>query len=207
MVHGQWWRSLSPVLIQGHGLGQFFFNLLGIILVGSAVERRYGWWRWLVVYLASGTTAVLLTSLWFPHQRDSGSSAAVAGLIGALVVSTLAPGPLPPWPSMLYGVFFAVYLTALAMGGPVIGAVGGTIVIPLFVLTRMRTDSPVLRTGAVVVILLATIAMLIPGDAHGVGLAVGIITSVLLRSQSGPGSFFRCERRQLARVWGGWWIV
>jgi membrane associated rhomboid family serine protease len=185
MVHGQWWRSLSPMLVQGYGLGQFLFNLLGIVLVGSAVEARYGWWRWLVVYASSGVSAILLTLLWFPQKTDSGSSAAVAGLIGALVVSMVHSGPLPPWPSMLYGVFFAVYVSALALG-PIVGSVAGSIVIPVFVLTRMRAGTRVLRIGVLAVIFLATVAMLIGGDANGVGLAIGMITAVLLRPLSAP---------------------
>ncbi len=181
MLHGQWWRSVSPIFIQGSGLGQFFFNVLGIVLVGSAIERHYGWWRWLVVYVASGVTAILLTSLWFPLQTDSGSSAAVAGLIGALVVSMVPRGAVLSWPGMLYAVFFAVYLTVFALGGPVVAAIVGTIVIPVFLITRRRAGRHILRAGTVTVILLATAAMLIVGDAHGVGLTVGIVVSLLLR--------------------------
>ncbi len=37
---GQWWRIITPVLVQPDGWGQLVFNLLGGVVVGAALERR-----------------------------------------------------------------------------------------------------------------------------------------------------------------------
>ncbi|WP_051580925.1 rhomboid family intramembrane serine protease [Pseudonocardia acaciae] len=178
-AQGQWWRLLTPMLIQGYGLGHLAFNLLGIVLAGIAVERRYGWRRWLVAYLAGGVVAIAVTSVLFPDQTDSGSSAGVAGLIGAMMVAVASSTRLPPWPSLLYGLFFAAYLSALALGGPIAGAVAGTAMIPAFRLTRKLAGEHALRVGILVVVGAATVAMLAVGDSHGIGLATGMIVATL----------------------------
>ncbi|MHA7244792.1 rhomboid family intramembrane serine protease [Paeniglutamicibacter antarcticus] len=82
--------------MQGYRPWQFLFNLPGVIVVGSAVGRRDGWWRWIVVCVFSGTATGLVAPLCLPHRVDSGSSAAVAGPIGALAVPMGAPDPSPP---------------------------------------------------------------------------------------------------------------
>ena len=190
---GQWWRLVSPVFVQGYGLRQFAFNLLGIVLAGAAVERHYGRWRWLGVYLVAGVAGIVLTSWWFPHQTDSGSSAAVAGLIGALVVHQVATRSPLPWPVLLYSIFFAVYLTGEGFGestavAAVAGAVGTAAVLGL----RVAGYHDALRVVTAVVVVAGAVAMLTIGDVHGVGLAAGMIVAALLRpSWPRPGAGLR----------------
>lgn len=177
---GQWWRMITPMFVQGFGIGQFLFNLVGIMLVGVAVERRYGTVRWLILYLVAGIVSIAVTSWRFPDRIDSGSSAAVAGLIGAMVIAMLIRPELPPWPSRLYGVFFAVYLSCLAVAGPIAGAVGGTATIPVFALARRFVDPGVLRVAAAIVVMAATVALLVVIDVHGIGLLTGMIIAMPL---------------------------
>lgn len=199
---GQWWRIVTPMFVQGYGLGQCLFNLLGIVLVGSAVERMLGRIRWVAVYFAGGILAIVLTSWLFPHATDSGASAGVAALIGAVGVGMLRPVPVhlwPPVPAQLYGVFFAVYLSALALGGPAAGAVAGSLVILGFVLTPALAGRSALHTGSIAVVFAATAALLVVGDAHGIGLAVGMLAAALLAStQPASGIMARGSRRAAA---------
>jgi len=105
LADGEVWRLLSPVLVQGYGLGQFLFNMLGIIFIGAAVETYFEWGRWMGLYVLAGVVAIMVTSILFPNDIDSGSSAAVAGLIGALCVNSLRRHTLPGWAAYLYSAF------------------------------------------------------------------------------------------------------
>lgn len=177
---GEWWRLFTPMLIQGFGVGQLAFNLIGIVVVGIAVEDRIGGWRWLTVYLTSGVLAIVLTSLWFPDRLDSGSSAAVGGLTGALTIGLLRLRVLPPGPSLLYGMFFAAYLSALSLAGPIAGAIVGSAGIPVFVLLRIFASVRLMRIVVVILVAVGTLVMLLLLDAHGVGLAVGMFVASMI---------------------------
>jgi membrane associated rhomboid family serine protease len=36
---GQWWRLVSPVVVQPSGWGQLAFNMTGLAIVGAALEK------------------------------------------------------------------------------------------------------------------------------------------------------------------------
>lgn len=175
VADGQPWRLITPLVVQGYGVGQYLFNLLGVVLVGVAVERRYGWGRWVGLYLLAGVAAIIATSFLFPQVTDSGASAAVAGLIGALAVDTLRTRVLPGWAAYLYSAFFIVYLTALALGGAVSGAVAGSIILPALIVSRVFAPRAVLRWVHPLIVIVGTLLLIARGDAHGIGALVGLL--------------------------------
>ena len=82
LAAGQWWRLITPTLINPEGWSQIVFNLLGIAVVGFLVERMFGSARWLVLYLAGAVVGELAGSVWKP--AGAGSSVAICGLLGGL---------------------------------------------------------------------------------------------------------------------------
>ncbi len=86
MRAGQWWRIITPVLVQPDGWGQLVFNLLGLTIVGAALERRTSRPAWTLTYLLGGVGGIAGVSAWHPGDLGGGSSDAVAALIGALTV-------------------------------------------------------------------------------------------------------------------------
>lgn len=185
---GQWWRLVTPMVIQGYGLGQLLFNLAGIVWVGAAVEKRYPRWQWPAIYFGTGITEITVSSLWFPARVDSGSSAAVAGLIAALVVHLLRSRQVPAWPSLLYAVLFVVYLCTLAYSGPVAAAVAGTLTVSVFALWLWSmTHAALLRAVVAALVAVSACLLLIIGDPHGTGLTAGLLITVLtgFRRRSG----------------------
>lgn len=117
---GQWWRIVTPVLVQPSGWGQLVFNLLGLVVVGIVLQRYVGRVGWLSIYVVGGVGSSAVLSAWSPTDTGGGSSAAVAALIGSLAVLRFAAnGTRGRLESLaeLYSVFFVVYLTALAVGG------------------------------------------------------------------------------------------
>ena len=97
VIRGQWWRPLTANLVNpaNNGLhvhtsaaSHYASNLLGLVVLGSALERRVGW-RWFAVIAAvAGGTAFGSLALTNPDGRvyDGGTSGIIAGLGGALIV-------------------------------------------------------------------------------------------------------------------------
>lgn len=185
---GEWWRIATPLLVQSEGCGQYLFNVGGSILVGVAVERHYRGGRWLTVYLAAGVAGQVLAYVWQPTSTGAGSSDAVAGLIGAMIVSLWSTRQLPWWPGYLYAAYFASYLTGLDAAGPLAGTVVGSATAAAVMATR-RTGHPerlpVLLTALVVA---SAVAMIGLRDTHGVGLLTGLALGAILSARQPSGA-------------------
>jgi membrane associated rhomboid family serine protease len=77
---------VTPVLVQWSGWGQLGFNMLGLAVVGAALESRLARATWALAYLIGGVGSIALGSVWHPDAGGGGSSDAVPALIGALAV-------------------------------------------------------------------------------------------------------------------------
>lgn len=194
--HGQPWRLVTPLLVQGYGIWQLVFNMAGVLLVGSAVERRYGPRRWLTLYTGAGALSIAATSAWFPHWVDSGSSTGVAGLIGAIVVATVLDRTAPARLSMVYSVFFCAYLTALAFGGQTVAIVAAAVVVSALLADRFWARGRWLPAAAVALVVASAAALLATGEIHGVGLVAGLVIAGLMRVGHAAGA------RRAARAGG-----
>ncbi len=84
---GEWWRLLSALFLHG-GLLHLAMTMLGLYTAGMIVERIYGPWPFLIIYLGSGLLGSAL-SLHFAAQQavSVGASGAVFGVAGALLAA------------------------------------------------------------------------------------------------------------------------
>ncbi|HXB58486.1 MAG TPA: rhomboid family intramembrane serine protease, partial [Candidatus Acidoferrales bacterium] len=81
---GQWWRLLACCFLHG-GFLHVLLNMYVLYQVGQLVEKLFGNWFYLLIYLACGICASL-TSVWIhPAITSVGASGAIFGLYGALV--------------------------------------------------------------------------------------------------------------------------
>lgn len=177
---GDWWRLLTPLVVQGNGWGQYAFNVLGVVLVGVAVERELGTARWLAVYLGGGMVEVAVSMWAFPERLDSGASAAVAALIGAMTVQLWRTRRLPPWPAFGYAGVFACHLAMAALAGTVAGVVGGLVAaVGLGWAARVLAPGR-LRLVVSVVVGLPLLALALRFDSHGVGWVAGMLLTIAL---------------------------
>ncbi len=82
LASSQWWRLITPILINPEGRRQITVNLLGIAIVGAIVEHLFGSRRWLAFYFVGAVIGELTGMAWKP--TGAGSSVAVCGLLGGL---------------------------------------------------------------------------------------------------------------------------
>jgi rhomboid protease GluP len=81
IVEGELWRLFTPIFLHGSIL-HIVFNMYALHILGPRLERYYGHWRFLVLYLISGFGGNVF-SLMFTEAPSLGSSTAIFGLIGA----------------------------------------------------------------------------------------------------------------------------
>lgn len=78
---GQYWRLFTPMLLHGNIL-HIGFNMYALYLLGRALERFYGHWKFLLLYILGGFTGGLASYLLTP-SRSLGASTATFGLLAA----------------------------------------------------------------------------------------------------------------------------
>lgn len=83
---GQVWRFLTPVLLHASPV-HIFFNMYALLSLGTGLERYFGHWRFLVLYLLGAFSGNVLSFLLATDSSFSvGASTAVFGLIAAEAV-------------------------------------------------------------------------------------------------------------------------
>ncbi|HEX8993360.1 MAG TPA: rhomboid family intramembrane serine protease [Anaerolineales bacterium] len=78
---GQLWRLLTPVLLHA-SVPHILFNMWALYLFGSTLERHFGPWRFLVLYVLGGFAGNVLSFL-LSTGYSVGASTAIFGLVGA----------------------------------------------------------------------------------------------------------------------------
>lgn len=180
IADGQWWRPVTAMLVQAWWL-QYAFNLAGLLLVGWAVERRWGTGRWLVVAVGGGLVAALVLTVAVPDLVDSGTSDAVGALIGFLVVRSWRERVSPPFVPAVYAVFWLPYvlLTGVDVGYAVAGPVA-SVVVAVVTAEARRTGGHRPRTATLVLAVVTAVVLSVLLDGHGIGLAAGLLAGALL---------------------------
>ncbi len=78
---GQLWRLLTPILLHA-SIPHIAFNMYALWLFGVGLERHFGRWRFLLLYLLGGFTGNVLSFL-LSSGLSVGASTAIFGLVGA----------------------------------------------------------------------------------------------------------------------------
>lgn len=84
ILEGQLWRLFTPMLLHGSIL-HIGFNMYALYIFGPGLERHYGHWRFLALYLLAGFAGNVMSFL-FTNLPSLGSSTAIFGLLGAEAV-------------------------------------------------------------------------------------------------------------------------
>lgn len=85
---GEWWRILTSQFLHVH-FPHLIFNMLALLLLGGLLEREFGSWRILVLYLGSGVAGQIIGVVATPSLVSSGASQAIMGLAGGKAIVLL----------------------------------------------------------------------------------------------------------------------
>lgn len=83
IAQGQYWRLFTAMFLH-IGIAHLIFNSYALYIYGPFVEKLYGKFRFLVIYLFSGLVGSLLSYLLSPNP-SAGASGAIFGLMGSLL--------------------------------------------------------------------------------------------------------------------------
>lgn len=83
IAQGQWWRYVTAGFLHG-GLLHFAMNSWVLFDLGREVESFFGTARYLTIYFISSVAGFVLSNWWSP-AISIGASAAIFGLIGAMI--------------------------------------------------------------------------------------------------------------------------
>jgi membrane associated rhomboid family serine protease len=157
---GQYWRLLGAAFLH-IGLLHLAGNMLSLAIVGPALERVFGAWRFLTVYVAGalgGSVAVYLFGS--PYGAVAGASGAIFGLFAATLIVLRRLGLDARFMVLAIGLNFAV---SFAPGISLLGHLGGFITGGLAALTMVyapkgsRTQVQLLAMGGLLAILVALV--------------------------------------------------
>ncbi len=191
LAHGEWWRVLSPLLVQSDGWPQIVANLFFLAVIGYFAERRFGPARWLVLYLTAGIVGQLAGYAWDPH--GAGNSVAIFGLVGGLLAAAAndqAGGQTIRETSpvaVAAGVAWIASVAGLAVAGYVGAAIASSLVIAVGTQVVRRLGDPrrVYRAVAVLAVVMALFLIAVADD-HGPAILVGMLVGAgLSRSNQG----------------------
>jgi rhomboid protease GluP len=78
---GQWWRLVTPMFLHG-GIFHIGFNMYALYVLGPGLERFYGKWSYLLLYLVAGVAGNVFSFI-FSTYNSLGASTAIFGLLAA----------------------------------------------------------------------------------------------------------------------------
>jgi len=159
-VDGEYWRLLGSAFLH-IGLLHLAGNLLALAIVGPALERVFGWWRFLAIYLVSalgGSVAVYLFGS--PFGAVAGASGAIYGLFAATLIVVRKLGLDARFMVLAVVLNFAV---SFAPGISLLGHLGGFVTGGLVTLAMVyapkasRTSLQILAIGVIVAVMVSAV--------------------------------------------------
>ena len=88
ILHGQYWRFITPVFLHANLL-HVGLNMLNFVILGVFLERLVGHWRFLFIYLVTGVVSIISSFYFMPQEVSVGASGAIFGLVGAYSIFVL----------------------------------------------------------------------------------------------------------------------
>jgi membrane associated rhomboid family serine protease len=89
ILHGQYWRFVTPIFLHANAL-HIGLNMLNFVILGVVLERMLGAWRFLFIYLVTGIIASIASFHFSPQDISVGASGAIFGLVGAYSIFIVA---------------------------------------------------------------------------------------------------------------------
>ena len=85
ILAGELWRLITPALLHG-SIPHIAFNMYALLSFGTGLERHFGHWRFLLLYLLGAFAGNVASFLFTSGSYSVGASTAIFGLLGAEAV-------------------------------------------------------------------------------------------------------------------------
>jgi hypothetical protein len=179
LLPGQWWRLVTPLLVQTLGWYQVVANLVALALIGVIAELLLGRMRWAILF-AAGTLGGQ-TDAYLSGEPGGGDSIAICGLAGGVAIALLAR---PSFETRFAAQVVAYYIAALAGWGFGGFMFAGFACLFVGVLHLALNRADVIRAQrALLTAAVACVAvMAVAGDIHGLSLGAGMVAMLVPRA-------------------------
>ncbi|QBD79157.1 rhomboid family intramembrane serine protease [Ktedonosporobacter rubrisoli] len=84
MIHGQYWRFITPIFLHVNAL-HLGLNMLNLIALGIFVERVVGHVRFLLIYLVTGVVSIVASFYFAPQDISVGHPGLYLAWLGLIV--------------------------------------------------------------------------------------------------------------------------
>ena len=84
ILNGEWWRVVSSSFLHA-GIVHWLVNVLGLWVLGSALEQRYGFLTIAFLFIVPDIFGNLLSSIFLADDVSVGASGGICGLVGAML--------------------------------------------------------------------------------------------------------------------------
>jgi len=170
-LYGEWWRTVTALVVQDGGVVGALSNLFFLVLVGAAAEQVLSRGAWLVQYLGTGLASELAGYAWQPV--GAGNSVAVCGLAGGLAVALWRGAErAPEWTAPVLLLWCGALVATLSAAATLPALVAGAVAAGLAGAARRR-GAAVARPVAAVV-LVTGIGLAAARNIHGAALLIGL---------------------------------
>jgi rhomboid protease GluP len=175
---GEWWRLLTPMVLHG-SLMHLLFNSWALYILGTEVERMFGTFRFIVIYLLAGLAGSIASYVFNPGSLAVGASGAIFGLLGALAAFAFAARSLIGWEAsrmqigqmatlaainLIFGFVVPNIDNSAHIGGLIAGGIAGLALAPRYAIVRgylpriERRDQPAFGWAVAFAVLAGLIA-------------------------------------------------
>lgn len=83
-LNGEWWRLVTYMFLHA-GAQHLIVNIAGLFLGTIFLEPKFGKWKLLLIYLACGVVAGVVSIWWHSDSISVGASGAIMGLFGIIL--------------------------------------------------------------------------------------------------------------------------
>lgn len=181
---GQWWRLVTPLLVQTLGWYQVVANLGSLLVVGAVAEHVLGRSWWLALAVAGTVGGQLAAYHW--HQSGGGDSIAICGLAAGVVITLLVRPAAGPCLAHLAVVGYVAALTGWGVFGPR-GAALACVLAGIGTVVLHRWGFPGADRIPLVGCVAAALALLVlEKDLHGASLVAGMLFTVAVLAVRKP---------------------
>jgi membrane associated rhomboid family serine protease len=121
---GEWWRAVTPLVVQDGGWPGLIFNVLALIAIGTVAEALFRRWIVPVVFVVVGLLGELAAYTVLQHQGFAGNSVANLGVAGLVLVTAMVT---PRWAARIAAVIGLAAGVVLVVTGDLhaVGIVAG----------------------------------------------------------------------------------